>query len=824
MTMMRAKDKAKEAAAATTAASSNNTAVSSNNTAVSPKHHPRHPHHHLHTNSHHHPHHHHHPHPHTHTHHHPHHHHQNATHHGGHHFSRMSSSSDPARPQIFEPPDGGWGWMVTLASFLCNVIVDGICLSYGSIKPVFEEYFGATATASSLIGSLLTGSYLLIGPFASTLATKYGCRKVTIAGSIFAAAAFFISTFSSSIQMLIVTYGILGGIGFGFIYLPSIVIIGYWFEKKRAFATGVAVCGMGLGTFIFPPFTEYLLQKYDWQDSVIIISGLILNCAVCGALFRPVRPRAKRMKRGFVAQGSIMRALIEEKKRQRTISNGSLDNCIITNDNRLIKLDCIGSNRSSLASYFQRSRSPHNSKCPSRSSLLPQNFVVESFRADGTTSKPMSSNLLKPPAIHSMEIPESNKLIMTSVSCIPKAKSCDSLAHEDPWDKLSEEGSLSTRSLSYVGVSDSRIEINTPSAEASAVNSTTASPCESRCESRQTINTTNTEQTQSKCYLYNCNTDLPPCLMGSSIVSIAKFQASIQSLESLYENNGHSIKLLQMFQEIIDLSLFRNLTFCVLLLSTFLSMLGFFIPIVYLPGLAKQIGMNRQESSYLISVSGVTNIVGRLLSGFLADRPVFGALHINNVALIIVGMCTICCPFLKDKTTLNIYSGIYGLGVAAFVSLRSVLLVDLLGLGQLTKSFGLLTLFQGIATMAGLPLGGYLEDVTGDVNATFYMSGMMLTLSGVISLPLNRLKLWQERRDQARTSSAPRSAEEGEENDVVQEEEDDDDEDDDEDYDDGDGDGGEGGDKEKKKKTNRKNMMKTSPSDSGVSGLFKAEE
>uniref|UniRef100_A0A0L8GEM4 Major facilitator superfamily (MFS) profile domain-containing protein n=1 Tax=Octopus bimaculoides TaxID=37653 RepID=A0A0L8GEM4_OCTBM len=371
------------------------------------------------------------------------------------------------------------------------------------------------------------------------------------------------------------------------------------------------------------------------------------------------------MKRGFVARGSIMRALIEEKKRQRTISNGSLDNCIITNDNRLIKLDCIGSNRSSIASYFQRSRSPHSSKCPSRSSLLPQSLVVESFRMDGTTTKPMSSNLLKPPAppaIHSMDIPESNKLITNSMSCMPKAKSCDSLTHEDPWDKLSEEGSLSTRSLSYVGVSDSRIEINTPSAEASAVNSTSASPCESRCESRQTINTTNHED-PPKCYLYNCNSDLPPCLMGSSIVSIAKFQASIRSLESIYENNGHSRKLLQMFQEIIDLSLFRNLTFCVLLLSTFLSMLGFFIPVVYLPALAQQIGMNSQESSYLVSVSGVTNIVGRLLSGFLADRPVFGALHINNTALIMVGLCTIFCPFLKDKTTLNIYSGIYGLGV-----------------------------------------------------------------------------------------------------------------------------------------------------------------
>jgi len=35
------------------------------------------------------------------------------------------------------------------------------------------------------------------------------------------------------------------GVGFGFIYLPAIVTVGYYFETKRAFATGIAVCGSG---------------------------------------------------------------------------------------------------------------------------------------------------------------------------------------------------------------------------------------------------------------------------------------------------------------------------------------------------------------------------------------------------------------------------------------------------------------------------------------------------------------------------------------------------------------------------------------------------
>lgn len=134
------------------------------------------------------------------------------------------------------------------------------------------------------------------------------------------------------------------GIGFGMVYLPSIVCVGYWFEKKRAFTTGIAVCGTGMGQFAFPPLAHYLLTEYGWEGKNLIMAGIVLHCAVCGMTFLPLDrefnkrpPPVKR--RVEIERGAIMKALIEHKNRQRTISNGSLDNCIITIDNRLIKLD-----------------------------------------------------------------------------------------------------------------------------------------------------------------------------------------------------------------------------------------------------------------------------------------------------------------------------------------------------------------------------------------------------------------------------------------------------------------------------------------------------
>ena len=118
------------------------------------------------------------------------------------------------------------------------------------------------------------------GPIVSALTNKFGCRATCIAGSVIGMAAFAISTLSESVVMLMVTYGIIGGIGFGLIYLPAIVSVGYYFESKRALATGIAVCGSGFGTFVFAPLAAALLEAYDWKGANLILAGLILDCAV----------------------------------------------------------------------------------------------------------------------------------------------------------------------------------------------------------------------------------------------------------------------------------------------------------------------------------------------------------------------------------------------------------------------------------------------------------------------------------------------------------------------------------------------------------------
>lgn len=202
--------------------------------------------------------------------------------------SSSSDDEDSSSGQYSEakPPDGGWGWVVVFASFIVNLIADGITFSFGVIYVEFLNYFGEGKGKTAWIGSLFMAMPLLSGPVASFLTDRYGCRKVTIAGSILACIGFVMSAFSTSMEMLFLTFGILAGFGLSLCYVAAVVIVAYYFDKRRSFATGLSVCGSGIGTFIFAPLTQVLIENYGWRGTTLILAGFFLNMTVCGMLMR----------------------------------------------------------------------------------------------------------------------------------------------------------------------------------------------------------------------------------------------------------------------------------------------------------------------------------------------------------------------------------------------------------------------------------------------------------------------------------------------------------------------------------------------------------
>lgn len=103
--------------------------------------------------------------------------------------------------------------------------------------------------------------------------------------------------------------------------------------------------------------------------------------------------------------------------------------------------------------------------------------------------------------------------------------------------------------------------------------------------------------------------------------------------------------------------------------------------------------------------------------------------------------------FFEDFYSLFMFAIVFGFTIGAYVGLTSVILVDLLGLEKLTNAFGLLLLFQGIATFVGPPIVGFLYDNTHSYTPGFLFAGIMIAFSGLILFLIPPLQKYLRQRE-----------------------------------------------------------------------------
>jgi len=90
---------------------------------------------------------------------------------------------------------------------------------------------------------------------------------------------------------------------------------------------------------------------------------------------------------------------------------------------------------------------------------------------------------------------------------------------------------------------------------------------------------------------------------------------------------------------------------------------------------------------------------------------------------------------------------------ASVMSLRSIVYVDLLGIGRLTNTYGMVTAVMGIGITVGTPLAGFLKNFTGNYMWTFIMSGVAFLIAGILHFLLPIVMKWEES-EPARRNSA----------------------------------------------------------------------
>lgn len=127
-----------------------------------------------------------------------------------------------------------------------------------------------------------------LGPFAAALVNKFGYRIVGIIGTVLASASTAVSVLCNNLTTISLLYGIIGGIGFGMIYMTAVVAVGFYFERWRSLATGISTCGAGIGCIILPLAFTMAVDCLGWRTSFIIQASLIILCGICALIFKPL--------------------------------------------------------------------------------------------------------------------------------------------------------------------------------------------------------------------------------------------------------------------------------------------------------------------------------------------------------------------------------------------------------------------------------------------------------------------------------------------------------------------------------------------------------
>ncbi|KAH7964709.1 hypothetical protein HPB49_025985 [Dermacentor silvarum] len=112
------------------------------------------------------------------------------------------------------------------------------------------------------------------------------------------------------------------------------------------------------------------------------------------------------------------------------------------------------------------------------------------------------------------------------------------------------------------------------------------------------------------------------------------------------------------------------------------------------------------QASFLLSVVGFTNVVGRVAIGAVSDRLGAYRIWLFIGCVMVCGLSTVLSVLSRTYAELQVYAATYGAAGGGFITLSSVVVVDMVGLDRLTNAYGLCLLCLGVAALVGPPLNG----------------------------------------------------------------------------------------------------------------------
>jgi OFA family oxalate/formate antiporter-like MFS transporter len=125
----------------------------------------------------------------------------------------------------------------------------------------------------------LASSFVLAG----FLQKRFGPRLVSAAGGILFSLGLLLASWTQTLPMLYLTWGLMVGAGIGFGYLAPITVGSKWYPHHRGLVNGLAIGIFAAGSGIFGPVAGMLTERLGWRATFQILAGVFFVFTMVGA-------------------------------------------------------------------------------------------------------------------------------------------------------------------------------------------------------------------------------------------------------------------------------------------------------------------------------------------------------------------------------------------------------------------------------------------------------------------------------------------------------------------------------------------------------------
>ncbi len=191
------------------------------------------------------------------------------------------------------------GWRVAIAALSINLVL-GALYAWSVMGKALVVQWKWTKTDASLPFTVSTIAFSITMIFAGRMQDKVGPKLIAVLGGAMLGAGMILSSLAKTPAMMLLTFGIVGGMGIGLGYSATTPPALKWFPPaKKGLIAGIVVSGIGLSPVYISPLTQWLLDNGSIPRTFVILGvGTIIIVGLLSLLL--TNPPA-----GYVAAGSV---------------------------------------------------------------------------------------------------------------------------------------------------------------------------------------------------------------------------------------------------------------------------------------------------------------------------------------------------------------------------------------------------------------------------------------------------------------------------------------------------------------------------------------